>query len=152
MIDIHTEDFDCTELYSALRQAAPGKTGAIVCFTGLVREFGDRPDIEAIELEHYPGMTEKVLGSLQEEASQRWPVLASTIVHRVGRLRLDEQIVFVGVASSHRQAAFEACEFIMDFLKTQAPFWKKEISVLGDEWVEAKDSDNDRTLRWHTKD
>lgn len=149
MISVQSEDFDCAALYQSLREAAPGKTGAIVCFSGLVREFGDRPDIRALELEHYPGMTEKALAEIVAEAAERWPILASQVVHRVGKLSLDEQIVFVGVASSHRRAAFEACDFIMDYLKTRAPFWKKELSSEGNsEWVEAKASDAAQSQRW----
>ena len=147
MIRIQTEDFDTTEIQQYLRNAAPAKTGAICMFTGLVREFGDQSDVHAIELEHYPGMTERQLEKIVDMAKERWPILAACVIHRVGVLELDEQIVAVAVSSSHREAAFEACSFIMDYLKKDATIWKKEI---GDHarWVESKQSDMDRAESW----
>lgn len=147
MIRIQTEDFDTSEIQQYLRNAAPAKTGAICMFTGLVREFGDQRDVHAIELEHYPGMTEKQLEKIVDMAKERWPILAACVIHRVGVLELDEQIVAVAVSSSHREAAFEACSFIMDYLKKDATIWKKEI---GDHarWVEPKQSDMDRAESW----
>ena len=148
MIKVQTEDFDITEIHQYLRDAAPAKTGAICMFTGLVREFGDQSDVRAIELEHYPGMTEKQLKHIVNQAKDRWPILASCIIHRVGELRLDEQIVVVAVSSSHRAAAFEACSFIMDYLKRDATIWKKELGEKN-HWVEAKKSDHQKADAWH---
>ncbi len=147
MIRIQKEDFDTAEIQRYLRDAAPAKTGAICMFTGLVREFGDQSDVHAIELEHYPGMTEKQLEKIVDMAKERWPILAACVIHRVGVLELDEQIVAVAVSSSHRDAAFEACSFIMDYLKKDATIWKKEI---GDKarWVESKQSDMDKAASW----
>lgn len=149
MIKIQKEDFDAAEIQRYLREAAPAKTGAICMFTGLVREFGDQNDVQAIELEHYPGMTEKQLQNIVDQAKQRWPILASCVIHRVGVLELNEQIVAVAVSSSHRDAAFEACSFIMDYLKRDATIWKKE---MGNEarWVEAKKSDVKKADAWRT--
>ncbi len=151
MIRIQSEDFDVAESYARLRQAAPGKTGAIAVFTGLVRDFGDLSGVEAIELEHYPGMTEKTLQGIWQNAAQRWQLHTCEIIHRVGRLHCDDQIVLVGVAAEHRAEAFAGCSYIMDFLKTEAPFWKKEIHREGEVWVEAKHSDEQRKQNWQSK-
>lgn len=148
MIKIQEEDFDLSKLYSSLRAQAPGKTGAIALFCGLVREFGDQDSVTGIELEHYPGMTEKQLSGIVEQAAKRWPILGHCIVHRVGKLKLDDQIVAVGVSSSHRDAAFAACQFIMDYLKRDATIWKKELGQTSD-WVEAKQSDLQASERWN---
>jgi molybdopterin synthase catalytic subunit len=141
-IRVQTEDFDQGAEYRQL--ASGGDAGAVVTFVGRVREFagGDT----ALWLEHYAGMTEKVLEELVERARERWPILNTTIIHRVGELSPGDQIVFVGVSSAHRHAAFAACEFLMDFLKTEAPFWKRE----GDQWVAAKDSDQAAADAWRT--
>jgi molybdopterin synthase catalytic subunit len=141
-IRVQTEDFDQGAEYRQL--ASGGDAGAVVTFVGRVREFagGDT----ALWLEHYAGMTEKVLEELVERARERWPILNTTIIHRVGELSPGDQIVFVGVSSAHRHAAFAACEFLMDFLKTEAPFWKRE----GDQWVAAKDSDQAAADAWQT--
>ena len=149
MIKIQKEDFDAAEIQQYLREAAPAKTGAICMFTGLVREFGDQNDVQAIELEHYPGMTEKQLQNIVEQAKQRWSILASCVIHRVGVLELDEQIVAVAVSSPHRDAAFEACSFIMDYLKRDATIWKKEVGK-ETRWVEAKQSDVKKADAWRT--
>ena len=117
-------------------------------FTGLVRDLYQDKTITAMTLEHYPGMTEKELTRIYEEAMARWPISKATIIHRVGRLEAGEQIVFVGCASAHREAAFEACHFIMDFLKTDAPFWKAEESEAGINWVDARDSDRSALKKW----
>jgi molybdopterin synthase catalytic subunit len=101
-----------------------------------------------MELEHYPGMTEKSIAAILQEASERWPLLAAAVVHRVGKLQPGDQIVWVGVSSAHREAAFSACEFIMDYLKTRAPFWKRECGTEGARWVDARDSDEGRAERW----
>ncbi len=140
-IRVQTEDFDQGEEY---RQLASGtEAGAVVTFIGRVRDFAGENG--SMWLEHYAGMTEKVLADLVEQARQRWPILDVTIIHRIGQLSPGDQIVFVGVSSAHRHAAFAACEFLMDFLKTQAPFWKRE----GDHWVEAKDTDHAAADAWN---
>lgn len=147
MIRIQEEDFDISELQTYLRNAVPSKIGAICLFTGLVREFGDQAGVTSIELEHYPGMTEKQLQRIVSQAEEQWPILASCVVHRVGKLALDEQIVAVAVSSSHREAAFEACSFIMDFLKRDATIWKKETGEKSD-WVAQKESDARKAEQW----
>lgn len=147
-VSVQTENFDVAALYEALKADAP-RIGAIVTFTGLVREFNDDASVESLYLEHYPGMTERVLESLIEEAAKRWPIINAFIVHRVGELKPSDQIVFVGVNSAHRDAAFAAAEFLMDILKTKAPFWKKELGPEGSKWLDAKTSDDERATRWH---
>ncbi|MDR5865970.1 molybdopterin synthase catalytic subunit MoaE [Halomonas koreensis] len=124
--------------------------GAVVSFTGLVRDFNERPEVRALSLEHYPGMTESALEAIADEAESRWPLQALRIVHRVGRLAPGDPIVLVVVASAHRRAAFEACDFIMDYLKTRAPFWKKEHTASGDYWVAERDTDHRDARRWET--
>ena len=152
MIRIQTEDFNQQAEYEALRADAPD-IGAIVTFTGLVRDFntvGDNTqEIDTLSLEHYPGMTEKVLSDIIEEAKRRWALSQVRVVHRVGDLHAADQIVFVGVSSAHRGNAFAACEFVMDFLKTQAPFWKKEGGADGSRWVEARESDSSAAAKWN---
>ena len=145
-VSVQEKNFDHTEEYQHLYNDSP-HIGAIVTFCGLVREF-DHGKGEGLRLEHFPGMTEKTLLDIIEQAKQRWPILNARIVHRVGKLTLSEQIVFVGVNSPHRKAAFHACEFIMDFLKTQAPFWKKAISSEKEYWIEAKQSDQLAKQKW----
>lgn len=147
MIRIQHQDFNPAEEYNALRETGSG-TGAIATFTGLVRDNGDLEGVTGLFLEHYPGMTEQVIEGLVQEASGRWDVRKARVVHRVGHLALGEQIVFVGVCSAHRGDAFSACEFIMDALKTSAPFWKKEVTAGGEHWVEQKASDLDRSQSW----
>jgi molybdopterin synthase catalytic subunit len=147
VIRVEQQDFDPAEEYHALRDSGSG-TGAIATFTGLVRDSGDLKGVTGLFLEHYPGMTEQVIEGLVGEASQRWDVREARVIHRVGYLALGEQIVFVGVCSAHRGDAFAACEFIMDALKTSAPFWKKEITGGGEHWVEQKASDVDRSQSW----
>ena len=122
--------------------------GAQVCFVGQVRDFGDSQAVTALELEHYPGMTEKSLMAILDQARARWPLAAARVVHRVGYLPLGEAIVLVLTASAHRGDAFAACEFIMDYLKRDAPFWKKEHTAAGSHWVEAKHSDQQAAQRW----
>jgi molybdopterin synthase catalytic subunit len=151
MVVIQTEDFSVEQEYQLLRNAQPRNTGAICTFVGLVREFGDRPDIQGMFLEHYPGMTEKCLDKLILQAKENWDIHHAKVIHRIGTLKVDEQIVFVGVSSSHRADAFAACEFIMDYLKTDAPFWKKELCADGSVWVEAKASDQNRKQKWTLK-
>ena len=129
-------------------QAANAGVGAVVSFVGYVRDFNDGHDVAGMFLEHYPGMTEKALAGIAAEAEQRWPLLKLKVIHRVGALEPGEPIVFVGVASAHRQAAFEACEFVMDYLKTRAPFWKKEHTADGPRWVDGRSSDHAAADRW----
>lgn len=147
MISIQTGDFDPAVEYAALRDSGAG-TGAIAIFSGLVRESGDMKGVTGLYLEHYPGMTEQVIGELIDEASNRWDVRKARVIHRVGRLGLQDQIVFVGVCSAHRGDAFAACQYIMDALKTSAPFWKKELTESGEHWVEQKASDVARSKNW----
>lgn len=149
MISVQQEDFSLEEEYRALREDAP-QIGAIVTFVGLVRDMHQDQSVTGMFLEHYPGMTEKVLAQLVADAKMRWPVINVRIIHRIGALKASDQIVFVGVNSAHREAAFAACEYLMDFLKTKAPFWKKEQRETGDVWVEAKASDKERETRWHS--
>ncbi|GAA4650276.1 molybdopterin synthase catalytic subunit MoaE [Kistimonas scapharcae] len=145
-IAVQTDDFDLAHEYQCLRSHSA--TGAIVTFCGLVRDMNDGKDVTGLFLEHYPGMTEKTLDSIADEAAKRWPLQAVRVIHRVGQMALCDQIVFVGVASAHRGAAFDACEFIMDFLKSRAPFWKREQTTQGEHWVEARTSDQDALERW----
>lgn len=147
MISIQQDDFDVSEITQALRKSS-NNIGAIVSFCGLVREFGKDSNIRAMSLEHYPGMTEKVLGKIVDEATRRWQLIDSAVIHRVGRLSAGDNIVLVATASQHRKDAFEAAQFIMDFLKSDAPFWKKEHSDDGSYWVEAKTSDQEEKHRW----
>ncbi|MGI1678547.1 MAG: molybdopterin synthase catalytic subunit MoaE [Cellvibrionaceae bacterium] len=148
MIRIQTEDFDVGEEYSRLRGSSENSSGAIVTFCGLVRDLEKNNKITALHLEHYPSMTEKALEDISKEAYSRWPLNDISIIHRVGELKVSDQIVFVGTSSAHRIAAFEACEFLMDYLKTKAPFWKKAITASSSEWIEAKKSDDDAAKRW----
>lgn len=126
--------------------------GAIASFVGLARDMNDGSDVAAMTLEHYPGMTEKALAALVEEAQSRWTLLDVTLIHRVGRLLPGDPIVLVAVAGSHRGETFAACEFIMDYLKTRAPFWKKEETPEGERWVEARASDDAAAMRWGKTD
>jgi len=143
-IHIQVEDFDVSDEVEALTAGQP-TTGAVATFTGYVRG-GD--GLTALILEHYPGMTEREIARIAAEAARRWSLTGVTIIHRIGRLELGERIVLVAVASSHRGAAFEACEFLMDYLKTQAPFWKQEERGGGVDWVEARQSDDAAAERW----
>jgi molybdopterin synthase catalytic subunit len=147
MIRIQTDDFDLSHEYAALRADSPA-IGAIVTFTGLVRDMNEGDSVQRLWLEHYPGMTEQVLAELGENALQRFNLQALRIIHRVGELGPGDQIVFVGTSSAHRGDAFAACEFLMDFLKTRAPFWKKELTPDGDRWLDARSSDTDAAARW----
>lgn len=146
MIQVQEHDFDLAAEYAALSKSY--QTGAVVTFVGKVREMNEGAQVQGLTLEHYPQMTEKALQSIAQQAQARWPLLAIKIIHRVGKLELGDQIVLVGVASQHRDAAFAACQFIMDYLKTQAPFWKKEQTAQGDHWVSAKDSDQQAAAQW----
>ena len=146
-IRVQTEDFNVAAETKAL-VAGNTNIGAVVTFTGLVRDMAGGETISAMTLEHYPDMTETMLAKIDTQANERWPLDASMIIHRFGRLEPGEQIVLVITASSHRQAAFEAAEFLMDWLKTKAPFWKQEATTEGEKWVAAKTSDDDATERW----
>jgi molybdopterin synthase catalytic subunit len=147
MIRVQQEDFDPAAEVERL-VAGNHAVGGVVTFIGLVRDLADGQAIRAMTLEHYPGMTEKMLGEIEAEANRRWPLAATLIVHRYGRLALGERIVLVAVASAHRQAAFEACAFLVDWLKTRAPFWKLEETDAGARWVDARSSDDAATGRW----
>ena len=142
---ITQDDFDIAGEYEALKQAG---VGAVVIFSGVVRDNADNPRLLAMTLEHYPGMTEMEISTIIEEAKGRWPLASVRVIHRVGRLLPEENIVFVGTASAHRQAAFESAAFIMDYLKTKAPFWKKEETEQGANWVVARETDEDALRRW----
>jgi len=144
-IHIQVEPFDVSEEIEALTREAPQATGAVATFTGYVR--GD-DGLSALTLEHYSGMTEREIQRIAAEAEKRWPLLGITIIHRVGRLKVGEAIVLVAVAASHRAAAFQACEFLMDYLKTRAPFWKEEERGGRTSWVDAKSSDDSQAERW----
>ncbi|MAD74666.1 MAG: molybdopterin synthase catalytic subunit MoaE [Rheinheimera sp.] len=144
-VAVQSDDFCLASEYHELRRNPA--CGAIVTFSGLVRELHDTV-LHGMTLEHYPGMTEQALNRIATDALNHWQLAAVHIIHRVGRLKPNEQIVFVGVASAHRAAAFAACEFIMDYLKNRAPFWKKEHTATGDYWVEAKASDQQALARW----
>ena len=146
-VRVQATPFDPGAEVNALHAANVG-VGAVVSFIGYVRDFNDGREVAGMFLEHYPGMTEKALGKIVEEARQRWPLLKLEVLHRVGALEPGEPIVFVGVASAHRQAAFQACDFVMDYLKTRAPFWKKETTSQGPRWVEGRESDHAAADRW----
>jgi len=146
-IRVQVAKFDPGAEVNALHAANVG-VGAVVSFVGYVRDFNDGREVAGMFLEHYPRMTEKALEKITTEARQRWPLLRLEVLHRVGALEPGEPIVFVGVASAHRQAAFEACDFVMDYLKTRAPFWKKETTSEGPRWVEGRDSDHAAAGRW----
>lgn len=138
--------FDMAEAYRWL--AACDEDGAVVTFTGKVRNHNLGDDVAALTLEHYPGMTEKALQEIVDAARERWPLQRVTVIHRVGELFPGDEIVLVGVTSAHCGSAFSAAEFIMDYLKTRAPFWKREATEQGDRWVDARDSDHQAAQRW----
>ncbi|HUX91803.1 MAG TPA: molybdenum cofactor biosynthesis protein MoaE [Gallionellaceae bacterium] len=146
-VSIQHEDFDAGAVMAELR-ATSNNVGAMVSFVGLVRDLSYDDKVENIFVEHYPGMSEKALNKIIAEAKQRWELLAVKVIHRVGKLGANDQIVLVATASSHRGNAFSSCEFIIDYLKTDAPFWKKEVKNQGGEWVVTKDSDVKRMERW----
>lgn len=146
-INIQHEDFDAGTELIKLRTVS-GNVGAVANFIGIVSDLNDGNTVQSLRLEHYPGMTEKSIAAIIAQAQTRWSLLAVRVIHRIGELRRGDQIVFVGVASRHRGEAFSACEFVMDYLKTQAPFWKKETTTEGDRWVDARASDSAATARW----
>jgi len=146
-VSIQTVDFDLGAEVAALRAADAG-VGAVASFVGTVRDRNDGQGVSAMELEHYPGMTEKAIEAMIDQAFERFDIRAARVIHRVGPLKPLDQIVLVVVTSAHRGAAFQACEFLMDYLKTQAPFWKKESTPEGSRWVDARISDDAALARW----
>ena len=146
-VSVQTADFDIAAEIDSLT-ASDRDIGAVVTFTGLVREMTQAGAIQTMELEHYPGMTERALTKIEGEAHARWPLQGVRIIHRYGPLEPGERIVLVIAASRHREAAFEAAAFLMDFLKTRAPFWKKESGEHGAEWVDAREADEAATAKW----
>ena len=148
-IRVQTAAFDPGVELNALHAANPG-IGAVVSFVGYVRDFNEGKEVAGMLLEHYPGMTEKALEEIVAQARERWALLGVSVIHRFGRFVPTDRIVFVGVASAHRGEAFAACEFIMDYLKTRAPFWKREETPAGARWVDARDSDDSAAARWQT--
>ncbi len=151
MIRVQREDFDVGRELAALTDGN-NRIGGLASFVGLVRDMAGGQPVGAMTLEHYPGMTEKKLAEIEEQARRRWPLEASLIIHRYGRLEPGEQIVLVATASPHRTAALEACQFLIDWLKTQAPFWKLEETPEGETWVEARAEDDAAAARWAAKD
>lgn len=148
-IRVQEADFSVAGEYAALRERLGSESGAIATFIGLVRDHAGAADpVQGLHLEHYPGMTERSIEAIVREAERRWPLLDVVVIHRVGSLTPREQIVFVQVAAGHRPAAFAACEFIMDYLKTAAVFWKREETAGGSRWVEASASDRSRVSGW----
>jgi molybdopterin synthase catalytic subunit len=150
MIRVQQEDFDVGAELQAL-SGGNRQIGGITSFVGLVRDLSEGTDVRRMTLEHYPGMTEQALHDIEAEARRRWPLEAVTIIHRYGPLAPGDRIVLVAVASAHREAAFAACHFLIDWLKTRAPFWKLEDTGGGTRWVEAKDSDDQAAERWAKK-
>ena len=146
-VRVQQEDFDLSAEVAALRAGQPG-VGAVAAFVGLVRDMNEGSGVSEMVLEHYPGMTEKALEAIVAEARARWGILGARIIHRVGTLQPCDQIVLVAVSSAHRGEAFAACEFIMDYLKTRAPFWKREVTPAGARWVDARETDDSAAARW----
>lgn len=151
LVSVQSEDFDVGAEIDALTRGRH-QVGAVATFIGLVRDINDGSDVQAMTLEHYPGMTEHALEEIVAQARGRWTLDAVRVMHRYGRLEPGERIVFVGVTSAHRGDAFAACEFIMDFLKTRAPFWKREETPQGARWVDARESDDSAAERWQQRD
>ena len=145
---VQTEDFDVGHELAALRNCDPS-IGAVAAFVGTVRDVNADASVSSMTLEHYPGMTEKALADICEQAMSRWDLIDTLVIHRIGALKPGDRIVLVGVSSAHRGEAFAACEFIMDYLKTRAPFWKKEETPEGARWVDARASDDEAAARWH---
>jgi molybdopterin synthase catalytic subunit len=146
-VRVQREDFDCGAEIAGLRTGNPA-VGAIASFIGTVRDANEGVGVATMTLEHYPGMTEKALEAICRQAEQRFDVLDTLVIHRFGELQPTDQIVLVVVSSSHRGEAFAACQFIMDYLKTEAPFWKKEATPQGSRWVEARHADDEAAARW----
>lgn len=148
-VSVQVEDFSVNDEYAALSTGT--STGAVVTFIGKVRDMNLGDNVIGLSLEHYPGMTEKALSEICNEAEKRWPIQGMRVIHRIGDMDIGDQIVFVGISSAHRGAAFEACEFVMDYLKTKAPFWKKERTTEATRWVESRDSDAKAAERWQSE-
>ncbi|MEH6590235.1 MAG: molybdopterin synthase catalytic subunit MoaE [Halioglobus sp.] len=148
---IQQDPFDLFALQQSLL-SGEHQEGAVATFTGYVRNNNDDRSVSSLELEHYPGMTEKCIEDILLEAGRRWPISAGIVVHRVGLLAPGDPIVWVGIASGHRGAAFSACEYVMDYLKTRAPFWKKEVGEHGASWVDARESDHAKASSWTNSD
>ena len=146
-VRVQAEDFDVSAEIARLRQGR-ADIGAVATFIGLVRDINEGADVAAMTLEHYPGMTEKALQDIVDQAKSRWDIYDALVIHRIGTLRTGDQIVLVAVTGAHRGEAFAACEFIMDYLKTEAPFWKKEQTTQGERWVETRNSDDAARARW----
>jgi molybdopterin synthase catalytic subunit len=146
-VRIQTEDFDAGAEIARLRRGDP-RIGAVASFIGVVRDVNEGDSVAGMTLEHYPGMTERSIEAIVAEARARWPIIDALVVHRVGALAPTDQIVLVVVTAAHRGEAFAACEFLMDYLKTRAPFWKKERIAGGSRWVEARASDDEAAARW----
>jgi len=149
-VRVQTGDFDLGLEVARLREG-DARVGAVVAFVGTVRDLNDGAQVAAMELEHYPGMTEKALDDIAAQAAARWPLFATLVIHRVGQLLPLDQIVLVAVTAAHRGDAFAACEFIMDYLKTEAPFWKKEDTPDGARWVDARVTDDTARARWQAR-
>jgi molybdopterin synthase catalytic subunit len=149
-VRVQTGDFDLGLEVARLREG-DARVGAVVAFVGTVRDLNDGAQVAAMELEHYPGMTEKALDDIAAQAAARWPLFATLVIHRVGPLLPLDQIVLVAVTAAHRGDAFAACEFIMDYLKTEAPFWKKEDTPDGARWVDARVTDDTARARWQVR-
>ncbi len=146
-VHIQTQDFDVAQVLASLR-AGDKRVGAVCSFVGTVRDRNEGSQVATLTLEHYPGMTEKAIEAMLAEARSRFDIYAATVIHRVGLLHPLDQIVLVAVTSAHRGQSFQACEFLMDYLKTQAPFWKKEVTPQGERWVDARVSDDQALARW----
>jgi molybdopterin synthase catalytic subunit len=146
-VTIQTADFNLADEIAALR-AGDARVGAVCAFVGTVRDRSDGSAVAAMELEHYPGMTEQAIAAMAQEAHRRFEIYGTRVIHRVGVLQPQDQIVMVAVTSAHRGESFQACEFLMDYLKTQAPFWKKETTSDGARWVDARVSDDAALARW----
>jgi molybdopterin synthase catalytic subunit len=146
-VRVQTADFDVSHEIATLR-AGDARVGAVAVFIGMVRDVNQSSQVATLTLEHYPGMTEKALAAIIDDAKSRWNIIEALVIHRVGELKPADQIVLVAVTGSHRGEAFAACEFIMDYLKTRAPFWKKEQTPSGPRWVDARASDDGAAARW----
>ncbi|HVE48210.1 MAG TPA: molybdopterin synthase catalytic subunit MoaE [Casimicrobiaceae bacterium] len=150
-VRVQTEDFDASREIDALRRG-DSRVGAVAAFIGTVRDINDAADVRTLTLEHYPGMTESALYAIVDEARTRFDIFETLVIHRVGELRPTDQIVLVAVTSAHRGEAFDACRFVMDWLKTRAPFWKKERTAVGERWVEPRTSDETAAQAWDPRE
>jgi molybdopterin synthase catalytic subunit len=146
-VSVQQQDFDVSSELAFLREQS-SQVGAIASFVGVVRDINDNQSVATLELEHYPGMTERSITAIINQATERWSLIGVRVIHRIGKLAPTDQIVLVAVSSMHRAESFAACEFIMDYLKTQAPFWKKELTPTGESWVDARITDRAALERW----